>query len=97
MNEINTAIPRPVFKVPVSVNLSHEQKQIALRYLNEVHLGDPQCNVYSEELHKLVAKYPEKETEEFKDSHHKVQTTKILVLEFELQSDGTLKLLGISV
>lgn len=97
MTEDNTTILRPVFKVPVKVSLDDEQKKVALRYLNELYLGDPQCNIYSKELGRFVSKYPEKETDAFKESHHKVPATKIFYLEVELQSDGTLKLVQVSV
>lgn len=97
MTEVNTTILRPIFKVPVKVSLDYEQKKVALRYLNEVYIGDPQCNVYCKKAGRLVSKYPEKETEAFKESHHKVQATKVFYAELELQTDGTLKLLQISV
>lgn len=93
----NTTILKPIFKVPVKVCLDYEQKQIALRYLNEVHLGDTQCNIYSRKAGRLVSKYPEKETDAFKESHYRVQATKVFCLELELQTDGTLKLLQVSV
>ena len=51
----------------VRIQLDHEQKQQLNRFLNLHYLGDVNCNEYDENF-KLVAKYPEKETEEFKDA-----------------------------
>ena len=51
----------------VRIQLDHEQKQQLNRYLNLHYLGDVNCNEYDENF-KLVAKYPEKETEEFKNA-----------------------------
>ena len=51
----------------VRIQLNHEQKQQLNRFLNLHYLGDVNCNEYDENF-KLVAKYPEKETEEFKNA-----------------------------
>jgi hypothetical protein len=51
----------------VRIQLDHEQKQQLNRFLNLHYLGDVNCNEYDENF-KLVPKYPEKETEEFKDA-----------------------------
>ena len=51
----------------VRIQLDHEQKQQLNRYLNLHYLDDVNCNEYDENF-KLVAKYPEKETEEFKNA-----------------------------
>ena len=51
----------------VRIQLDHEQKQQLNRYLNLHYLGDVNCNEYDENF-KLVPKYPEKETEEFKNA-----------------------------
>ena len=51
----------------VRIQLNHEQKQQLNRFLNLHYLGDVNCNEY-DETGKLVAKYPEKETQEFKDA-----------------------------
>ena len=55
------------FITTVRVQLNHEQKQQLHRFLNLHYLGDVNCNEYDENF-KLVPKYPEKETEEFKDA-----------------------------
>ncbi len=51
----------------VRIQLDHEQKQQLNRFLNLYYLNDVNCNEYDENM-KLVAKYPEKETEEFKNA-----------------------------
>jgi hypothetical protein len=51
----------------VRIQLDHEQKQQLNRFLNLHYLNDVNCNEYDENM-KLVAKYPEKETEEFKNA-----------------------------
>lgn len=51
----------------VRIQIDHEQKQQLNRFLNLHYLGDIHCNEYDENF-KLVPKYPEKETEEFKDA-----------------------------
>ena len=51
----------------VRIQLNHEQKQQLNRFLNLHYLGDVNCNEYDENL-KIVPKYPEKETEEFKNA-----------------------------
>jgi len=51
----------------VRIQLDHEQRQQLRRYLNLHYLGDVDCNELDENL-KFVPKYPEKETQEFKDA-----------------------------
>ena len=51
----------------VRIQLDHEQKQQLNRFLNLHYLGEVNCNEYDENM-KIVPKYPEKETEEFKDA-----------------------------
>jgi hypothetical protein len=58
----------------VRIQLDHEQKQQLNRFLNLHYLGDVNCNEYDENF-KLVAKYPEKETEEFKNAIWKINAT----------------------
>ena len=62
------------FTTFVRIQLDHEQKQQLNRYLNLHYLGDVNCNEYDENF-KLVAKYPEKETEEFKNAIWKINAT----------------------
>jgi hypothetical protein len=58
----------------VRIQLDHEQKQQLNRFLNLHYLGDVNCNEYDENF-KLVPKYPEKETEEFKNAIWKINAT----------------------
>jgi hypothetical protein len=51
----------------VRIQLDHEQKQQLNRFLNLHYLGDVNCNEMDENGH-FVPKYPEKETQEFKDA-----------------------------
>ena len=51
----------------VRIQLDHEQKKQLNRYLNLHYLGDVNCNEYDENM-EIVPKYPEKETQEFKDA-----------------------------
>ena len=62
------------FTTFVKIQLDHEQKQQLNRFLNLHYLGDVNCNEYDENF-KLVAKYPEKETEEFKNAIWKINAT----------------------
>jgi hypothetical protein len=55
------------FTTFVRIQLDHEQKQQLNRFLNLHYLNDVNCNEYDENF-KLVPKYPEKETEEFKNA-----------------------------
>jgi hypothetical protein len=66
MNEEELTVSNE-FVTFVRIQLDHEQKQQLNRFLNLHYLGDIHCNEYDENF-KLVAKYPEKETEEFKDA-----------------------------
>ena len=58
----------------VRIQLDHEQKQQLRRFLNLHYLGDVDCNEYDENF-KLVPKYPEKETEEFKDAMWRINAS----------------------
>jgi maltose-binding protein MalE len=58
------------FITSVKIQLDQEQRQQLLRYLNLHYLGDVNCNEYDENF-KIVSKYPEKETKEFKEAVRK--------------------------
>ena len=62
------------FTTFVRIQLDHEQKQQLNRFLNLHYLGDVNCNEYDENM-EIVPKYPEKETEEFKDAIWKINAT----------------------
>jgi len=55
------------FITTVAIQLNLEQRQQLIRYLNLHYLGDVNCNKLNENGH-YVAKYPEKETQEFKNA-----------------------------
>ena len=55
------------FTTFVQIKLDTHQKRQLTRYLNLHYLGDVECNKLDENGH-FVAKYPEKETQAFKDS-----------------------------
>lgn len=55
------------FTTFVKIQLNHEQKQQLNRFLNLHYLGDVECNELNEDGF-FVAKYPEKETQAFKDA-----------------------------
>ncbi len=76
------------FETTVSVGLDWDDRQAAMRALNLHHLGDEQCNV--EVDGKFVAKYPDKETPELKESHYSVCRQTVIRLKIHLMSDGTL-------
>lgn len=65
--------PENQFRVPITVGLyEHEQFQL-LKYLNLHYLGDEYANELNEDG-VMVPKYPEKETEEFKNAITNAQT-----------------------
>jgi hypothetical protein len=55
------------FTTFVQIKLDIHQKRQLIRYLNLHYLGDAECNKLDENGH-FVAKYPDKETQEFKDA-----------------------------
>jgi hypothetical protein len=75
----------------VRIQLDHEQKQQLNRYLNLHYLGDVNCNEYDENF-KLVAKYPEKETEEFKNAFWRANMVHDYQVKVVYSVDGTCRL-----
>jgi hypothetical protein len=55
------------FTTFVQIKLDTHQKRQLIRYLNLHYLGDVECNELNEDGF-FVAKYPEKETQAFKDA-----------------------------
>jgi hypothetical protein len=55
------------FTTFVQIKLDIHQKRQLIRYLNLHYLGDVECNELNEDGF-FVAKYPDKETQEFKDA-----------------------------
>lgn len=56
------------FFVPITIVLSEEQQEEIRKKINLLYLGDEDCNHMVNG--KMVAKYPNKETEEFSDAHY---------------------------
>ena len=75
----------------VKIQLDHEQKQQLYRYLNLHYLGDVNCNE-PDETGKLVAKYPEKETQEFKEALWRANAVHEYQVKVVYSVDGTCKL-----
>jgi hypothetical protein len=79
------------FTTFVRIQLDHEQKQQLNRFLNLHYLGDVNCNEYDENF-KLVAKYPEKETEEFKNAMWRANMVHDYQVKVVYDVDGKCKL-----
>jgi hypothetical protein len=79
------------FTTFVRIQLDHEQKQQLNRFLNLHYLGDVNCNEYDENF-KLVAKYPEKETEEFKNAFWRANMVHDYQVKVVYSVDGTCRL-----
>jgi hypothetical protein len=63
------------FEIPVTFCLSPAQKQEALAAINTYYLGDAECNYLDPETMEYLAKYPEKETEDFRYASSNVSRT----------------------
>ena len=68
-------IPIATFKLSVQLLLSDDQLQEARAALNTFHLGDAEANTLNPETMAYEAKYPEKETEEFKSAIANIERT----------------------
>jgi hypothetical protein len=79
------------FTTFVRIQLDHEQKQQLNRYLNLHYLGDVNCNEMDENF-KLVPKYPEKETEEFKNAFWRANMVHDYQVKVVYSVDGTCRL-----
>jgi hypothetical protein len=79
------------FTTFVRVQLDQEQKQQLHRFLNLHYLGDIHCNELDENGH-FVSKYPEKETEEFKNAMWRSQTTFQFEVKLVYDVNGNCKL-----
>lgn len=75
------------FRVPVEVRLKSSEVEKVRRAINLHYLGDEQANTLNEEG-KLVAKYPDKETEELKEAHRRVGRTHIEYLFVDVDECG---------
>lgn len=86
--------PRQVlcsFAVPVSFALDDQQADAAKKALNLHYLGDENCNELDTASGYLKPKYPDKETEAFKEAHGNFRRTSYVELVIDLLEDGTLK------
>jgi hypothetical protein len=88
-----TMTPIATFKVPVSFHLDSEQIKEAQAALNTYHLGDPECNRFNPETMQYEAKYPEKETDEFKQSVGDIKMTRTVFLIVGMDHKGGLSIL----
>lgn len=75
----------------VKIQLDHEQKQQLRRFLNLHYLGDVNCNEYDENF-KLIPKYPEKETQEFKNAMCRINATHEYQVKVVYDVNGNCKL-----
>lgn len=66
--------PIATFKVPITIALDRGQLEEARRAINTFYLGDAECNRLNQETMQYDAKYPEKETKEYKDAMSRVHT-----------------------
>jgi hypothetical protein len=82
------------FKVPVTFSLSIEQQKEARQAVNCFYLGDPECNVLNPETMQYEAKYPQKETSEFKKACRNVAQATTEYLTIGLDSSGRLSILN---
>jgi hypothetical protein len=78
------------FKVPVQLRLSHDQIQEARAALNTFHLGDAEANRLNPETMTYEAKYPEKETEEFKSASRNILGSHTRYVTIGVDSHGQL-------
>jgi hypothetical protein len=81
------------FKVPVSFCLDSEQIKEAQAALNTYHLGDAECNRLNPETMQYEPKYPEKETDEFKQSMGNIKMTRTAFVTVGLDYKGGLSIL----
>ena len=90
MNEEELTVSNE-FTTFVQIKLDTHQKRQLVRYLNLHYLGDVECNKLDENGH-FVAKYPEKETQAFKDAVWRSQTTHEYQVKVVYSVDGTSRL-----
>ena len=82
------------FTVPVTISLSQSQLGEVRRAINIHYLGDEQVNI-PDENGRLVAKYPDKESQELRDAHHRIGMTRIVNLFVQINADGDITVVGI--
>lgn len=75
-------------RVKVNVSFTEEQRSMLRKSVNLHYLGDPECNMMTEGG--IVAKYPEKETKEYKEVMHRINCTYIMEVPVHFYEDGTM-------
>lgn len=78
--------PENRFTIPAKIRLSRSREMQLLKFLNLHYLGDEDANHYVDG--NLVAKYPEKETQEFKEAVHRVGMGHTVNLSVEFDVNG---------
>lgn len=78
------------FEKEIVISLNYEEKNKAIRLLSLHYLGDEECN--KKVNGRFVAKYPEKETTEFKETHYACHRSYIKTVQVDLMEDGSLRL-----
>ncbi len=78
------------FEKSICVCLDPHEGEIAAKKLNLNYFNDEQCNKLVDD--KLVAKYPEKETPEIRETYYAVRRSYEFTIKVNFMEDGTLQL-----
>jgi len=81
------------FPVPVTISLNQEQLEKAQKAINLHHLGDEQVNTLDEKG-RLVAKYPDRETQELRDAHRRINMVRTVNLLVQVSMNGDITVVG---
>ena len=81
------------FKIPITFTLSVTQVELARRAINLHYLGDSEANTLVDG--KLVAKYPDKETDELREAHRRVGMVHQKYITVEVSESGSISIKGI--
>lgn len=68
-------------RVCVAINKTKHDQDELFRLSNLYYLDDEECNYFDESKGKLVHKYPDKITEEFKNCNHSIHASQVVTLE----------------
>lgn len=79
------------FKKQIVISLNEREIDQAFQALNMHYLGVDNCNIRNSEG-RLVARFPEKETDQFKQSHYNCRRGKTVTICINLMEDGSLQL-----
>ncbi len=91
-NSTSEVILLAVYDMPVAFSLNDKQLEDLRRKINEHYLGDPECNLVTEEG--IISKYPDKETPEFLAATRSAYSTHKLNLKVGFYSDGSYSVLN---